>query len=255
MRRSFPRSWHSSSVALLALAALAGSACTGTPLPEPPDELPRPDWDVREVSPTSAMVGDAFRMRVTLRSERAAVKPDTTVWAINLDSPPSAQEGPSQIMANADGGFAISVLVASGDRVRIVSRTPTKHSPPLDLTVTLPGPGLEPVVARAPGSTLTCFKITPAETLVLDGASGTVTLDNQCSVPVSIARAELRLGDQGMSLGAAPTEIAAGTKTTLTFSDSVGAGVTERLDILLLDVTANGVGSGRYAVDLFSDLE
>jgi hypothetical protein len=255
MRRSSPRSWPSSRAALLAVAALAGGACTGTPLPEPPDELPRPDWDVREVGPASVMAGDASRMRVTLRSERAAVKPDTTVWAINLDSPPAAQEGPSQIMANADGGFAIGVLVASGDRVRIVSRTPTKHSPPLDLMVTLPGPGLEPLVARAPSITLACLKLTPAETLVLDATSGTITLDNQCSVPVSITRAELRLGDQGMSLGAAPTEIAAGTKTTLTFSDSVGPGVTERLDILLLDVTANGVGNGRYAIDLFSDLE
>jgi len=256
MRRPSPRPWHSSRAALLALAALAGSACTGTPLPEPPDELPRPDWDAREIGPTSVLAGnDAARMQVTLRSKREAVRPDTTVWAINLDSPPSAQEGPSQIMANADGGFAIGVLLGSGDRVRIVSRTPTKHSPPLDLTVTLPGPGLEPLVARTPSTAIACFKVTPAETLVLDGTSGTVTLDNQCTVPVSITRAQLRLGDQGISLGSAPTEIAAGTKTTLTFSDSLGAGTTERLDILLLDVTASGVGMGRYAIDIFSDLE
>jgi hypothetical protein len=82
-----------------------------------------------------------------------------------------------------------------------------------------------------------------------------LTLDNRCSGAIAITRAQLRLGDQGIALMPAPTEIAAGAETTLTFQDSRGPGATERLDILLLEVDAGSAGRGRYAIDLFSDLD
>jgi hypothetical protein len=258
MRRSSHRPWHSSRAALLALAALAGSACAGTPLPEPPDngrdpdELPRPIWPVRELATSVALPGSSDLIPVGV--DRGGVLPDTPVWAINLDD---AQVAPVVIMSTPVGSFGLGIKAKTGDRIRILSRTATQHSAPLDVVVPEMSDASTTQTHPVPLSPerVGCLTVTPPETLVLDGTTGELTLDNRCSVPITINRAQLRLGDQGIVLMPAPTEIAAGAEATLTFSDSRGPGATERLDILLLDVDAGSTGSGSYAIDVFSDLE
>lgn len=262
MSRSFHQ-WPNTRAALLIVAALAGSDCAdssgderGTPLPEPPDGLPRPEWKVPEIVSATALDSSTL---VMIGGERGKVAPNTQVWAINLDNPSVA---PVRMMSDVRGRFTIGIAARLMDRVRVISRTETEHSPPLDLRVIeAPGNPANPSAPRAldvetlPSTALGCLQLTPAETVVLAETSGSLTLDNRCKSAVQITRAELRLGDQGLSLGTAPATIAPGAQTTLTFADSVGPGASERLDILLLDVDAGGEGKGRYAIDLFSALE
>ena len=253
-----PRS--STRAALLLLAALAGGVgCTsssgdedGTPLPEPPDGLPRPTWNAPAGPELATDAVAPAGLVMVLLGEHILVEPLAHVWAINLDQPSVA---PAIVMARDDGRFVLPIFATKGDRIRILSRTETEHSPPLDVRV-----GIDMMrmpaeyVTLAPPFTISCLQVTPSETVEFEGSAGTVTLENRCAVPVQISDASLRLGDRGIVLGEVPDAIAPGEQASLTFTDSMGPGTSERLDILLLDVKTDGP-TITYAIDLFTDLE
>jgi hypothetical protein len=140
--------------------------------------------------------------------------------------------------------------------VRILARTETDHSPPLDLSVVVDTDRMPPAfVALGTRVNLSCFKLAPTETVEFQGSEASLTLENQCAAPVEVTKAELRFGDRGITLGQVPPSIAPGEQVTLTFQDSVGPGTSERLDILLLEVDAGDALPSKYAIDLFTDFE
>src|SRR5689334_1203421 len=114
-------------VCLRWLLATSLGACVGTPTPEPPDNLPRPD-DTRifglpiavdlEVTPVSLPP-------ITIQGEAGAVVPDSELWVVNLDNP--AVE-PLTLRATELGSFEGKLVGQLGDRVRLVSRTESQHS-------------------------------------------------------------------------------------------------------------------------------
>jgi hypothetical protein len=240
--------------ALLGLTAVLGAgACAGTPLPEPPDGLPRPEF-LDGFTPGTAMWPPREQAEVSFSVRDSAAQVGARMWAVNLDAP---DVPPQEVSANSMGIVNVTITVAAGDRVRLVSRTDRAHSPPLDLVAVAPD-AVSPPVSIVPlfeDTRLDCLRITPSDSLTLAGTRGQLTLENQCGVPIGVTRAALRLGDQGIRLAAPPAEIAVGAQVRLTLEDSQGPGVRERLDILLLDVTAADGPSERYAIDVFSELE
>jgi hypothetical protein len=260
MRRSSPQLRHSARATLLALGALLGSDCVGTPLPEPPDELPRPEFTAFAGGPAISVGAPAtdlgLSVDVRIAAQSGAVPAGSRVWAINLDAPGQA---PVEQQATALGGFDLTISASDRQRVRLVARTARQHSAPLDLVVTrIPeSPGMPAFgIVNPLGSTqLACLQVAPGETLRLSGKRGTLMLRNQCAGTVELERAALRLGDQGIALVSPPTTLAAGEQSVLTLTDSQAPGESERLDVLLLDVRGPGGLEGRYAIDVFSALE
>jgi hypothetical protein len=251
MRRLNAHLTSSTRAALLFTAVLAGADCTGTPLPEPPDELPRPDFgaflNVETVGqPIPTFTG------VLVRSPSGAVPPGAQVWAVNLDS---GAPRPVVTTASPLGGFELMIDAVDQQRVRIVARTDIQHSPPLDLLVMVADSAVNRAFVTPLGDTrLGCLGLTPTETVVLSDRRGELVLNNQCSAEVSIDEARLLLGNQGIALEMPATTLMPGKQTKLTFTDSRGPSQSERLDILLLEVSTPGL-TGRYAVDVFSDLK
>jgi len=238
--------------ALLSLSVLSSAACAGTPLPEPPDELPKPDFGsfVRDVV---TLAGLPDRPPLLLSAGPGAVQANTPVWIINLDS----SDAPVQVASDSVGGFrAPPVPASASDRVRVLSRTERQHSAPLDLRTIMADVSDAPLeAAPLPESGLSCFSVTPSPTLVLRKSQGTLRLDNACGVTVDLTRVALRFGDQNLALSAAPARLSAGQQVELDLADSQGPGASERLEIVLIDVQAADGRSGRYAIDVFSALD
>jgi hypothetical protein len=198
---------------------------------------------------------DTSLMPVDIRvaSASGAVPAGSRVWAVNLDAPGAP---PVETLATPLGGFQLVISAADKQRVRIVARTAGQHSAPLDLVaVVKSAPVAFGYVEQLRDTRLACLQVTPAETLRLSDKRGTVTLRNQCSGSVTLERAALRLGDQGIALEAPPSSLAPGQQAVLTFTDSQRPAKDERLDVLLLDVRGSDGLSGSYAIDLFSELD
>jgi hypothetical protein len=193
---------------------------------------------------------------MVLLGDHILVEPNAQIWAINLDQP---SVPPAIVMARDDGRFVLPIFATKGDRIRILARTETEHSPPLDVIVSIDTmrrpPERQEFVTPASRLTISCLRITPAEAVVFEGNAGSLVLENRCAVPLELSDAALRLGDRGVALGEVPDAIAPGEQVTLSFSDSVGPGASERLDILLLNVKGDGPLLGEYAIDLFTALE
>jgi hypothetical protein len=236
------------------LAALGGGACAGTPLPEPPDELPRPDFtrlftEDSTLTPTTAPMSTEVAIPVV----PGAVQAGTTLLFINVDAPGVAIQRSGPVA----GKTYVRLPASVGDRLRTLFVSDRAHSPPLDLEAQPPRVANDLVLTfrQLADTSLPCLRITPPESLVLSGRRGELTITNQCDVAVGLSRAALRTGTEGLQLVAAPSAIAAGAQVALSLEDTQEPGSSERLDILLLDVAAVDGRSGRYAIDVFSDLK
>jgi hypothetical protein len=239
---------------VLSMSALAAvSSCAGTPLPEPPDELPKPDYGSFFARDAAAPVNFPQRSTLQLSAGPGAVKPNTQVWIINLD----ASDPAVQVSAAADGSFVAPPLAgAANDRVRVLSRTERQHSAPLDLGAITTDSAI-PVLESAPLSDtgLSCLSVTPAATLNLQGPRGSLRLSNACQVAVDLTRVALRFGDLGFAVSSPATQLNAGQNVELTLEDSRAPSASERLEIVLIDAQASDGRQGRYAIDVFSVLE
>jgi hypothetical protein len=235
----------------------------GTPTPEPPDfdPLPRPFAD--GISATvRAVDADVFvdtggreinlPVTVPLTAAAGTVLGGSEIWLVNLDDPNSA---PLTLSAKSDGSFTTTVTGIAGQRVRLIYRTASKHSLPLDLEITGSGmfTAITPLRAKP---FLPCFSITPSEEItesIARGASArqTFTLENGCSEAVDIERAELRFGDAGFRLTTPPDSVPANgsAKLTVIFPDHDDE--RERADIVLLELSSSGQ-SARYGLGVWS---
>jgi hypothetical protein len=237
------------------LAALGGGACAGTPLPEPPDALPRPQLAAQDsgwatptnLPPTTVAV-------IVVQADKVPAGAKLTV--INLDA--TAARVSELTVVDAGNVLSIQVPASAGDRLRVLFTSDRAHSPPLDLVAQAresAPPNILPVDPLGDTS-LPCLRIAPSESLVLSGRRGRLSVSNGCEVSVELTRAALRTGAEGFSLAEPPTtQLAAGESIELTLEDARGPEPVERLDVLLLDVSAADGRMGRYAIDVFSDVE
>jgi hypothetical protein len=243
--------------ALLGLAVLGGGACAGTPLPEPPDSvrLPRPELFPAEDSAVfPASTGGAKPAVFTV--SLSGVPTDALLTVLNLDAPATRVSAPA--VADASLGLVAGVRATPGDRLRVLFTSDRGHSPPLDLVAGEPASADAMTLPVMPlgDTSLRCLQVTPNESLVLSGTRGRLAIANTCEVSVQLTRVALFSGAEGINLVApATTQIAAGARTELILTDALGAGPSERLDVLLLDVRAADGGTGRYAIDVFSALQ
>jgi hypothetical protein len=244
-----PTHAHRPTVSIRWILATCLSACVGTPTPEPPDNLPRPD-DSKIFGPLQARefvtAIDAVARDIPIVGDPRSVTPDTDVWVVNLD-----RAGPAvTTRAKLDGSFRIAVVGAPNDRVRIVSRTDTRHSLPLDAHVIDGNDGV--AVAQLPPGGLPCLTISNDElSTVVSGkdVSSRFTLVSACSEPISIS-ARLRFGDTGFAIDA-PTSVPANGEASITVRITAHDDPREHADVVLLDVES-GSRSGEYALGVWS---
>lgn len=237
----------------LASWASIGTACAGTPTPEPPDHLPRPDpGPFREIAVDAWAATLPAPFLVPLDARPGTVQGDTDLWIVNLDDPDNE---PITLRANDDGSFATDIVGRPGERVRLVSRTTTRHSLPLDLIVA--GSSVaEAFLARSTGGVVPCLAIEPPEEIAAAVSAGSAltrrfALQNDCDEPVMITGLGLRLGDQGFSLTDPPPEVPAGGRAEIAVRFEGHSSRSEQTDIVLLNVVAGSMG-GRYALGVWS---
>ncbi|MET0284579.1 MAG: hypothetical protein ABW352_08925 [Polyangiales bacterium] len=218
----------------------------GTPTPEPPDTLPRPDENlifggaesVRTLDNATLIPVDGPAMSVAANSE---------LWIVNLDD---ADVAPRTLRAEANGSFEGTITGQVGDRIRIVTRTDSRHSLPLDGRVGTSVSGLG--ISQLPFEGLDCLTIEPADlTALVDGkdTSKRFNVRSRCSEPVTL-NAELRFGDAGFALDT-PATVAANGRAAITVNITRHDDAREHADIVLLDVES-GSQRGRYALGIWS---
>jgi hypothetical protein len=226
------------------------SPSAGSPTPEPPDHLPTPDFAI-----TASEVDTLSDPRepvppIPLSGPAGSVQGDTDVWIVNLDRPLP----PERVRAAANGSFTITLTnLHLGDRVRVVSRSATRHSLPFDFRVQ--GSPTQGMLVPVSAARLSCLSVIPQDDLtVVVPSVGEVTralvIDNACGAPLRVVAAGLRFGDQGIRLAPAGATLAVG-RSELAIGFDGHALPSERADIVLLDV-ASATGQGRYAIGVYS---
>ena len=242
MKRSRPSLLPRAALGLLAFWA---AACVGTPTPEPPDFLP---LDGSLVNTTPVVVAEGPPTSVTpvkLAGEPGAVRSGTRVWLVNLDRPDVA---PVEVAAAKDGSFLAEIVGDAGNRVRVVSRSSTQHSLPLDFAIIFANQQL--TLTPLGDTSASCVEVLPAGELSLaEGDEQTFEITNNCADALSLERVALRFGNQGFSLRDTAKTIAPGDSANARVAFGP-ASTAERAEILLIDVVAGKV-SGRYALGLW----
>jgi hypothetical protein len=223
-----------------------GAACVGTPTPEPPDFLPRPEAGLISMGPvTTGEVGPSEILPVQVMGEPGAVAGETDVWLVNLDS---RDVDPVYARAAADGSFRTEIAGLPGDRVRLISRTLSQHSLPLDFEVVFANMQLG--LSRLPDTSLACLEVLPSEQLSLaPNGEEVFVITNDCAEPASLESSALRFGDQGFSLADTVKTVAPGDSVELRVAFGPGSSA-EQADIVLLELVA-GEASGRYALGVW----
>jgi hypothetical protein len=233
--------------------AATDAGCLGTPTPDPPDGDPQdagppstPDDDLLPAPDASRISTSAPEITVeggpvpqtvppvTLLGAAGTVQAGLDVWVVNLDD---SDVSPSTVSAARDGSFSVDIQAAPGDRVRLVARSRTRHSRPLDY-ITVQGQGRVSLSPLSPVASA-CLRITPAEELVLAASSqAAFALENTCDVEVLVTAAALRVAEEGFVLTAAPRIPARATASLGVRFD--GSAPEEVGDVILLDVSEQG---------------
>ncbi len=234
---------------ILATCAACLGACVGTPTPEPPDTLPRPN-DGLIFGATVELTNfptDNTVPPIPVGGSAGAVPPGSDVWVVNLDRD---SVPPLTLRATANGSFDGKISGQDGDRVRIIARTDTQHSLPLDAFV-MPIDARQSALAPLPPQGLSCLSLAAEDltSIVREGKDSTrkIELRSTCREPVTLG-ARLRFGDAGFVVEApASVNGAASITVRITGHDDPR----EHADILLLDVQS-GTQTGRYALGLWS---
>lgn len=159
---------------------VSASACTVTPVPEPPNLEPP---DLAQITfGTSSSTG-----LVTLMGNPGALGPGERLWVVNLDG----AGPPIETDAAADGSFSVGVSASFGHELRLQAREGDRRSDPLDVAA--------PAAVQIVRPLADCLTINPPFEVAF-GASPTGTpvdatlhLDNACGATVEIASMRLRV--------------------------------------------------------------
>jgi hypothetical protein len=199
-------------------------ACTGSPVPEPPNLAP-PALDRVSSMPSSS--GSSI-----LTGAAGAAEPGTFLWAANLET----ADAPVTTPVAADGSFMLSVSFRDGDELRLQVRdTEDGRSRPVDVTT----PDIAEVVRPLAGC-LTIeppleldFGTTPTGTPVTE----TLAIDNACGDTVTIAMVRSRSGSTSFATATTtPIDVADGASASIEVS-FVPATVGTQEEILFLEVS------------------
>jgi hypothetical protein len=237
----------------LLLAGLCVS-CVGTPTPDPPDfdPLPRPSEDtfVREGAVRVLTTVTDGPLMLPLDAARGAVPGGSEVWIVNLDDPNASAQ---TVRARDDGSFSVMVTGRIDQRFRLLYRTSTNHSLPIDLQIA----GNETSVALVPiarDAALDCLTVEPSEEITRapnESERHVFRVENRCSETLSVDRAELRFGDRGFRLTTPPETIPANGSADLTVLFPAHDDDRERDDIVLLELGSSDLRL-RYALGVWS---
>jgi len=209
---------------LAAAALLLAGACTGSPVPEPPNVDP-PDLGRVEGMPGSS--GSSFVVGAP-----GAAAPDTTLWAVNLDG----TLAPSTGMVAADGSFSVPLFFADGDEVRLQVRDAEgDRSVPVD--------AVAPAMTAAPRSLADCLRLEPPLELdfgavdVGGEATDVIRVTNDCGAEATVAL-RLRVGGGAFALvTGGPLAVTDGEAADVTVSHGPSsAGPSE--EILFIEASA-----------------
>lgn len=242
--RNVGRSSREMSV-LITLLALA-TACTGTPVTEPPGVAPPelPQLGAYETLPSLEPAAGDFARPIGLSGRAGAVEPDAFVWVINLDS----EEPPLLARADADGSFEIPISAGPGNEMRMHVLVDGEPSLPLDMVMT------ETIALEAPMHG-TCVRTTPIMVKFGDVAVDAtdevdLLIENTCASAIDLAvslhasTTDFRLGQLGEAV------LASGESTTLPVTFAPEGGGTQRSGVAFIAISGES-GDDRIAVSLW----
>lgn len=222
--------------AFIAAMALTVAACStpgvATPLPEPPS------LDATKISAPGVMTA-LNPTPLDIRGSAGAAPSRATLRATNLDS----TAPPVTTTADDQGAFLLTILVSSGNELRLQAIVGAARSAPLDFTYTQ---------ALAPSVRETCVTVSPGFELSF-GAPGAsrLTLANGCSGAITLSDPRLRLGLPDFQLRTAlPLDVVSGASAGLDVAFQ-RADASEREDVLFVTLTVGGQ-TRRYPFTLFA---
>jgi len=229
------------------VGALGGGGCgtnSATPMPEPPE------LDGRKILPDRDGIGVLSEPRpLPLRGAPGAASPGSLVRVQNLDA-----TGPAiTTQAAGDGSFALTVLVTSGDELRLSAVRDGARSAPVDVVFRR----VDDADTLEPSPRHACVRLEPGFELPFDApGERTFQIHNDCSEALELAAPRFRL-DVGFELTSAlPLGIEAGGEGSLALRlPSLPTASLE--DVLFVDVALGDVvlryPLGAYTVEPASD--
>jgi hypothetical protein len=230
------RRWWQLGWAVLAASA-ALSACfgpqVGTPVPEPPT------LDVTKIKLPEGIM-PATLGPVGVLGQAGAASPRAVIRLTNLDS------GAASVATTADdeGAFQATIVLESGNELRVQAVVAELRSEPVDFTYALG--------KLVPSERHPCIAVSPGfELAFAESGSRPLVIANSCADPVTIADPRQRLGLADFQLTTAlPVDVAAGASGSLDVAFQ-RADVAEREDVLFLTLTLPGQAR-RYPLTLFA---
>jgi hypothetical protein len=205
-------------LAILGLSAVLGTACVGTPQPDPPNVVMDPDQVYSDLPNYGGL---------ELHGRAGSVDPPGSIVRIHdLES----DDPPVDATVAADGSFDAEVPGSIGDEVRLQAIFEDARSAPLDLLVDFDGAG------PAPRPLADCLTTTPGLELdVPAGPAATLEIRNDCTGAATLASVSLRYDPSPFSIVDAPADVPEGEAATVTLEYDPGLGIEE--EILMIEVS------------------
>lgn len=207
---------------LWVLLAASAIGCGGTPQTDPLMAKPVLDGELVQSVPTYARSTTTVKLR---GQPGSAAPPGGVVRVVDLDG----TGAPVETIVDADGSFEVTLQAQSGGVLRLDVRSGAQRSAPVDVRV-------EADIVSPALPTLTCWTTSGPVVEVTDDG-GTVRIINDCSEPIHVSRAALRVDDASFTLGAAPAEVPSGSGAEVAVG-YVPSGTGSDEEILLLDIDA-----------------
>lgn len=217
-----------------------------TPMPEPPS------IDGGKIGPDDiGVVALSEPHPLPIRGEAGAVTPGSIVRVLNLDETSAAVSA----QADADGAFQLTVMVSSGDELRIQAVQGSVRSEPVDF---IHG-GLASVDALVPSPRHPCVVLQPglelrfADLELRSAELGPRPLRvlNDCADPLSLADPRFRLDAGEFDLDSElPLTVAPASEATLDIS-LLQLPPPAREDVLFIDLSVGGE-TIRYPIGLYA---
>lgn len=236
------RLWQRAVKGLAAALLLGLSACSVTPVPEPPSDAPRQP----NLSVIYGNVGVGIGSPpITLTGTTGALQPNNVLWVVNLDT----QDPPVVTTAGADGSFTITVPGSVGQELRLQARRGSQRSDPVDALIVTRSGHLSPTHHDPCLSTLPPFELAFGNVALGKTAPKSIVVKNACAADVVITSAALRRPAPAFAASTAvPLTVPAGGQASIgvTFTPS-SAGLTE--EVLLIQLS--GALSERRPITLY----
>lgn len=237
------RLWQRAVKGLAAALLLVLSACSVTPVPEPPSDTPQQP----NLSDINGNVSDGIGSTpITLTGTTGALQPNDVLWVVNLDT----QDQPAVTTAGANGSFSVTLPTGSiGQELRLQARRGSRRSNPVDALIVTRSGRLSPSQHDPCLSTVPRFELAFGNVALGKTAPKSIVVQNACSGDVVINSAALRRPAPAFGTPTAfPLTVPSGSQASIeaTFTPS-SAGLTE----VVLLVHLSGALSERRAITLY----